>query len=142
MTEANFSRIREVNEQPVREGGKYVLYWMTANRRPHWNHALDRALEHAKRLGKPLLVLEALRIGYRWASDRMHRFVMDGMLDNGKAFQKAGVTYYAYVEREVDEGKGLLAHLGRDACVVVADDWPHYFLPRMLQSAAAQLPVR
>ncbi|MCB9908202.1 MAG: deoxyribodipyrimidine photolyase [Planctomycetes bacterium] len=136
------ARMRSMNDLAVRSEGRFVLYWMTAQRRPVWNHALDRALEYAQELGKPLLVLEALRVGYPWASDRMHRFVMDGMRDQARAFGKAGVRYYAYVERAVGEGKGLLAHVAKDACVVVADDWPHFFLPRMLQAAARQVPVR
>ena len=37
----------------------------------------------ARRLRRPLVVLEALRCGYPWASDRLHRFVLDGMADNG-----------------------------------------------------------
>ena len=74
-------RIRKSNEASVRPAGVYVLYWMISSRRLHWNFALDRALEHCAELGKPLVVFEALRIGYQWASDRLHRFVLDGMAD-------------------------------------------------------------
>ena len=48
---------------------------MIASRRVTWNFALDRAVEWAEKLQKPLVILEALRCGYPWASDRMHRFV-------------------------------------------------------------------
>ncbi len=83
MADGKFAhRLRAINEKPVNRDGHYVLYWMTANRRSQWNHVLDRALQLCQELDKPLLVLEALRVGYQWASDRMHRFVMDGMLDN------------------------------------------------------------
>src|SRR6187551_537666 len=91
-------RVRALNAAEVRSDGKYVLYWMIAARRTHDNFALDRAIEHAKRLGKPLLVLEALRVAYPFASDRFHRFVIDGMADNAAAFERAGVAYHAYVE--------------------------------------------
>ena len=47
--------------------------------------ALDRAVGWARELGKPLVILEALRVGYPWASDRLHRFVLDGMADNVSA---------------------------------------------------------
>ena len=40
------------------------------------------AIEQAAELVKPLVVLEPLRAGYPWASDRMHRFVIDGMADD------------------------------------------------------------
>jgi deoxyribodipyrimidine photo-lyase len=141
-------RIRSSNAAPVRRDGKYVLYWMIAFRRLQWNFALDRAVEWALELGKPLLIFEPLRIGYPWASDRMHRFVIDGMADNAERVERLadrgmrGVRYFAYVEEKADAAKGLLARLGRDACVVVTDDCPAFFLPRMVAAAASQLPVR
>jgi deoxyribodipyrimidine photo-lyase len=45
----------------VRANADFVLYWMTAFRRLHWNFALDRAIELAQELKRPLVVLEALR---------------------------------------------------------------------------------
>jgi deoxyribodipyrimidine photo-lyase len=110
-----------------------------------WNFALDRAVEWASELAKPLLIFEPLRIGYPWASDRIHRFVIDGMADNAKQIDhltNRGVRYLAYAERTADAGKGLLAALGRHACVIVTDDYPAFFLPRMLAAAASKLPVR
>lgn len=75
-------RIQICNKAPANVGGDFVLYWMVANRRTTWNFSLQRALEWAQKLNKPLVILEALRCGYRWASDRIHRFVLDGMADN------------------------------------------------------------
>lgn len=66
---------------------------MIASRRLHFNFALDRALEHCSALSKPLVILEALRIGYRWANDRIHRFVIDGMADNAKKVAARGVLF-------------------------------------------------
>jgi hypothetical protein len=40
-------RVRSMSSHPARADGDFVLYWMTAYRRPRWNHSLDRALEHA-----------------------------------------------------------------------------------------------
>jgi deoxyribodipyrimidine photo-lyase len=135
-------RISACNTAPVHPDGDFVLYWMIAFRRLHWNFALDRAIEYAAELKKPLVILEALRCDYPWASDRMHRFVLDGMAEKARALDKAGVTYYPYVERAVGEGKGLLAALAARACVVVTDDFPCFFLPHMIRSAAGQLRVR
>src|SRR5271168_4107084 len=135
-------RIRDCNGEPVRAGGKYIVYWMIASRRLRFNFALDRALEHSRELRKPLVILEALRCGYRWASDRLHRFVLDGMADNASACEKFGVLYYPYVEPAAGAGSGLLEALAADACVVVTDEFPCFFLPRMLAAAANKLPVR
>lgn len=135
-------RLRRRNEAPVAADGDYVLYWMVASRRSNWNHALDRALAWCRALGRPLVVLEALRCDYRWASDRLHRFVLDGMRDNAAAFDRAGVTYFPYVEPSVGAGRGLLESLARSAAVVVTDEFPCFFLPRMVDAAANRLTVR
>jgi len=135
------ARVRALSSEAVAPERAFVLYWMTAARRPHDNFALDRALELARELGKPVVVLEALRCGYRWASDRLHRFVLDGMRANAEAFAKTNVLYYPYVEAQADEGKGLLAELSKHACAVVTDDFPCFFLPRMLEAAAEQVAV-
>jgi deoxyribodipyrimidine photo-lyase len=71
--------IRTCNAAPLRGSSSYVLYGMIANRRLSYNFALDRALEYCRELRKPLVIFEALRCGYQWASDRFHRFVIDGM---------------------------------------------------------------
>jgi deoxyribodipyrimidine photo-lyase len=135
-------RVRDCNGAAVRSPGKYVLYWMIANRRVTWNFALDRAIEHCREMRKPLVIFEALRCGYEWASDRMHRFVIDGMADNAAASELAGVTYFPYVEQKPGDGRGLLESLARDACVVVTDEYPCFFLPRMVAAAAKKLRVR
>jgi len=115
---------------------------MIATRRAAWNFALDRAIEHARALDKPLIVFEALEVDYPWASDRLHAFVIDGMADNAKAFANAPVTYYPYVEPSPGAGKGLLQALAASACVVVTDEFPSFFLPRIVAAAAARLDVR
>src|SRR5271165_5235689 len=114
---------------------------MVANRRLQYNFSLDRALEHCGALGKPLLIFEALRVDYKWASDRTHSFVVEGMADSARACEKYGVSYYPYVEPVANADKGLLAALAEKACVVVTDDFPCFFLPRMIASAAKKLPV-
>jgi deoxyribodipyrimidine photo-lyase len=137
-------RITKCNQAAVRRDAAYVLYWMIACRRTQWNFSLQRAAEWAVELQKPLVIFEPLRIGYRWASERLHRFVIDGMADNARSIeslQNAGIFYYPYVEPMADADKGLLAALAEGACVVTTDDYPAFFLPRMVASTAARLPV-
>ena len=90
-------RIHTANDADVNPAGRFVLYWMISSRRTCWNYALEHAVERAKDLDRPLVVLEALRSGYPWAGDRLHRFIMDGMADNSKHFKNLAVTYYPYV---------------------------------------------
>jgi deoxyribodipyrimidine photo-lyase len=134
-------RLQTLVDLPVRPAGDHVLYWMTANRRTSWNFALDRAIEHAAAVNKPLIVLEPLRVAHPWASDRFHAFVAQGMADNARAFATAGVAYHPYLEPEAGAGRGLLEALAKNAAVVVADDWPCFFLPHMLAAAAKKLTI-
>ncbi|MGE5360097.1 MAG: hypothetical protein ACM3NQ_13860 [Bacteroidales bacterium] len=135
-------RVRAIHDVPPNPGGRYVLYWMIAARRPSWNFALDRAVDWARALGKPLLVLEALRADHRWASDRLHRFVIDGMRDNQAAFDEMGVGYYPYLERSPRGGRGLVRTLAAAAAVVVTDRAPVFDLSTLVAAAARQIAVR
>lgn len=93
-------RIRTVNKRPIEQHGEYVLYWMIAARRRGWNFALQHTVKQAGKLKKPLVALEALRCDYSWASDRLHRFILDGMADNASAFAGSSALYYPYVSRQ------------------------------------------
>jgi len=134
-------RITPCNEAPVNFDGEFILYWMTAFRRASWNFALDRAVDWAKELQKPLLVLEALRCDYPWASDRLHAFVLEGMVHNARQLTKGPAIYYPYVEQTRSEGKGLLETLSRNACVIVTDHFPCFFIPAMTKAAAEKVEV-
>jgi deoxyribodipyrimidine photo-lyase len=135
-------RIQKCNDADINGHGEFVLYWMTANRRPVWNFSLQRAVDHAKELKKPLLIFEALRCSYQWASDRIHHFVIAGMADNTRAFQKTKALYFPYLEPKPGAGKGLLEELARRSCIVVTDDFPCFFLPRMVEAVAKRVQVR
>jgi deoxyribodipyrimidine photo-lyase len=115
---------------------------MVAARRTRWNFALERAVEWAAELGVPMVVYEPLRLDYRWASDRLHRFVLDGMADTRAALAgRRGVTYFPWVEATPGAGMGLLDALAARARVVVTDDYPAFMLPAMAAGAAARLDV-
>jgi len=135
-------RIRLLNDSAPRADGRYVLYWMSMFRRAGWNFALERAVRCAERLKRPLVVLEALRSDYPWASERLHRFILEGMRDNLAAFARKPVLYYPYVEPAPGAGKGLLAALASEACLVVGDDYPAFMLPHMTRAAARQVDCR
>lgn len=134
-------RIQKVNQAPVNPSGHYVLYWMIAFRRLSWNYSLDRALEWAKELDKPLIIMEALSINYPWASDRFHAFILEGMAEKARQLEETKITYYPYLENKQDEGQGLLQSLADRACLVVTDDYPTFGLPRLVASAGQNLPV-
>lgn len=135
-------RVRAGNEQPLRPERDFILYWMTSFRRARSNFALDRAIDHARSLERPLVVFEPLRAGYPFASDRLHAFILQGMADNAARFSRARAHYFPFVEQRAGEGSGLLEALAAHACVIVADDWPCFFVPKMQAAAAARVDVR
>ncbi|MCA9656293.1 MAG: deoxyribodipyrimidine photolyase [Myxococcales bacterium] len=135
-------RVRLVDDRPPRASASYVLYWMIAARRTRASFALQRAREWAQALRLPLLVLEPLRAGYRWAADRHHAFVIQGMHDQAARLGALGVRYLPYVEPEPGAGQGLLAALAERAALVVTDDSPMFFLPRMIAAAGRRLGCR
>ena len=134
-------RLSEANGVSSGGGGDYVLYWMTAYRRPHWNYALQHARDLALAHRRPLLVLEALRLDYPWASQRFHAFLLEGMADNARAFRQAGVSYAPYLERERGGARGLVEALAERACAVVTDHYPAFFIPRAQAALAQRLSV-
>lgn len=136
MDSFSILRVNTLNAAPVRHHGAYVLYWMVASRRLEWNFALDRAAWHARALGLPLVILEAIRADYPWASPRHHAFCLDGMREHGERLAGSGVAYLPYVEPTTGAGKGLMEALAAQAAVVVTDDDPAFFLRRMQTSAA------
>ena len=132
-------RITSLNQASINTQGRYILYWMIAQRRCTWNFALQHALCWSQKLKKPLIIFEPLRIGYPWASERMHQFIIDGMKDQQYACKQAKITYYPYLENQKDGGKGLVKALSKLASVVITDDFPCFFLPKMLQATAPQI---
>ena len=88
----------DANNKPLNLDGTHIVYWMTSARRTRWNHALEHAIGLANEHNVPLIVVECLALGHRWANDRIHTFVLQGMIDNRKLFESSPVTYIPYVE--------------------------------------------
>ena len=140
--EAPSNRIYVAGDRPVRSDRRYVVYWMIAQRRTRYNFALEHAVARARTLDKPLVVVEALSCSYRWASDRMHAFAIDGMRDNQVTFNGTQITYYPYVEPKEDDGKGFHKALAKEACIYVTDDYPCFHLPKWVALVANEIDVR
>lgn len=134
-------RLRAVNgssQQP----GRFVLYWMLAQRRTHYNFALERAAQWAEHLGLPLLILESVTLVYELASPRQHVFLLQGMLDNQQRLAGRGVTYYPFVERIPGERGDLLRALAEQAAVVVTDDYPMAMHQELIAEAGREFSCK
>lgn len=135
-------RVTAPHDSQPNRNGEYVLYWMTAFRRVESNYALQRAVYWAQLLDKPLVILEPLRVGYRWASDRLHQFIVDGMRDNAAGCQSTNAFYYPYLEKKRGDGSGLIEAMAKRACVVVGDEYPCFFLRHLPRWFASRTPCR
>jgi deoxyribodipyrimidine photo-lyase len=135
------TRLERLNSSSVNPDGAFILYWMTTNRRIKWNYSLDRVIEWAQKLNKPVVVLEPLDCAYEWASERFHGFILQGMKENYREAHGKNILYYPYVEPEKGKGSGLVLELAKQSCLVVTDDLPTFFIPAMLKKISDRLPV-
>jgi deoxyribodipyrimidine photo-lyase len=134
------ARLSVLQDRPAMADGTYVVYWMTAARRPRWNFALQRAVGWARELKRPLVIIEVLACGGRWDSDRHHRFVLQGMKEHARQLADAPALYYPYVESKPGECRRLFCAVCKKACLVVTDDYP--IASPAIESVDAQVPVR
>ena len=63
------------------------------------------------------------------------------MSENVSYFKNKNIFYYPYVEMAHNAGRGLLSTLSKNACVVITDDFPVFFIPRMAKAASKKVPV-
>lgn len=128
MKNFNSNRVFSNNNHEYNPEGDYVLYWMSINRRLNYNFALEYAVGWANKLGKPLLIYEGLSCDIPWASDRFHKFLIEGMIESAEFCDKHGFNYYGFVETTPQQGTGLVEELTKKACLVIADEYPVYII--------------
>src|SRR5210317_774013 len=121
---------------------EYVLYWMINFKRASYNFALERAVEIANELSKPLLIFEPLILDYPMSSVRFHKFFLEGMKDVSENIEKTNAYYYPYIEETPRASDELLAQLVEKAAAVVTDDYPTYFVPQMTAKAKGIVNTR
>jgi deoxyribodipyrimidine photo-lyase len=115
-------RVRPLNNQPVRPGGRYVLYWCRWNRRVESNQALIHAACTANGMNLPLVVYERLSCAYPTACDRFHTFVLEGVPHFQAQLRKLGIPYIFQLPRRKTTSDELRNAVLRDAAGVVTDD--------------------
>jgi deoxyribodipyrimidine photo-lyase len=120
------ARVRILNEARPREGARYVLYWLQANRRVESNHALLQATHLANHLRLPVLCYEMLTCRYPYASDRLHTFILEGVAETARRMRRAGVGYYFYLRRHDTDPDDIPRELARHAAAIVTDDFPAF----------------
>lgn len=111
------SRIRILNDKPVRPEAPFVLYWMQQSQRTRLNHALEAAIRKANQLDLPLVVLFGLMDDYPEATLRHYTFMLEGLADVARELAGLGATF---ITRR-GHPKELAVALSADAACVVTD---------------------
>jgi deoxyribodipyrimidine photo-lyase len=124
---------------------------MQTTHRAHDNFALEFAIDQGNKLGLPVLVYHGLRHDYPWASDRIHSFILEGVVDLYRDFKARGLQYAFYLERSADEAEARrnagkpspLVAVAERAAVVVTDFFPTFIVPRQIKAlrAKVQTPI-
>ncbi len=135
-------RIAQLNDRSVCPEGGYVLYWMTSARRACWNFALDRAIERAMELRRPVVVLETLVCQWPWMNSRHAAMVLAGMADNAAAFQAGRIHYVPCVAADSARLQRIVGRVAQGASVAVTDWYPLRECAELASAVAARCPVR
>jgi deoxyribodipyrimidine photo-lyase len=136
-------RVQLLNDKSANNDGKYVLYWMQMFKRTSHNHALNFAIQQANERKLPLVVYEGLKFYYPWASDRIHTFILEGVEEKRKEFEKLGIRYIFYLQKDENSPKDTVAKLAKDATLIVTDDFPCFIIPKHNAAIVrkAEIPV-
>jgi deoxyribodipyrimidine photo-lyase len=124
------SRVTKLNDASENTKGSYVLYWMQMFKRASHNYALNFAIQMANERRLPLIVYEGLTFSYSWANDRFHTFILEGVAEKQVEFAERGIRYIFYLQKNGRDPRDTVAHLAREAAIVVTDDYPCFIVPR------------
>jgi deoxyribodipyrimidine photo-lyase len=122
-------RVIQLNDKPINEKSRYVLYWMQMFKRTSHNHAFIWAIRKANELKLPLVVYEGLKYYYPWASDRLHTFILEGVEEKRTEFERLGIRYIFYLQKDESSPNNTVAALAKDAALIVTDDFPCFIIP-------------
>ncbi len=136
-------RVQLLNDKPANNDGKYILYWMQMFKRASHNHALNFAIREANERKLPLVVYEGLKFYYPWASDRIHTFILEGVAEKRAAFEKLGIKYVFYLQKDDKSPKDTVAKIAENAALIVTDDFPCFIIPKHNEAIVkkAEIPV-
>ena len=125
----------------MRADARYILYWAQMNRRTSANHALAYAIDLASQLGLPVLYYEGLTCTYKYANDRLHRFILENVPDTAQSLKKIGIGYTFHLRRRKSDPNDVLYHLAKDAAAVVTDDYPTFIARQHNANVPSKLDI-
>ena len=134
-------RARQLNQQSIPAGARYILYWAQANRRSNCNQALEFAVQLANQHKLPVLFYEALTCSHPYANARLHTFILQGVPETAKRLKKRGIGYLFYLRKLRQDPNDALYQLAQHAAAVVTDDYPTYIPTRHNAIVPAKLKI-
>ncbi len=78
---------------PADRNGKCVLFWMQRSQRADFNPALDKAVALANENNVPLVACFVIVEDYPLASERMFRFMLEGLVETAESLAQKGVPF-------------------------------------------------
>ncbi|MBI9019471.1 MAG: deoxyribodipyrimidine photo-lyase [Phycisphaerae bacterium] len=113
------SGITSLNTKAIAEG-KYVLYWMQAAQRGHYNHALQYAIDWANKLKLPAIVCFGLTDDYPEANLRHYHFMLTGLKETQLSLREKGIKLVIKHQRP----DITAIEFAQNAALVITDDGP------------------
>ena len=110
-------RIKQLNNKEILPDKSYVLYWMQASQRTHYNHALEYAIDAANKLNKPLIVYFGITDNFPEANIRHYYFMLEGLKEVEENLYKRNIKM---VIRHNNPEVGAI-ELSQDACALITD---------------------
>jgi deoxyribodipyrimidine photo-lyase len=110
-------RIQLLNERPVRQTGRYVLYWMQQSQRASSNHALELAIREADAVRLPVVAVFGVTQRFPQAQLRHYAFMLEGLEEAEETLRRRGIRFVVSPKPPPQAVADLAGH----ASLVVAD---------------------
>jgi len=118
--------------------GKYIIYWMQASQRIHYNQALDTAIIMANDRSLPLIVYFELIDHFPDANLRHYHFMLEGLKEVSRELKKMQIRFV--INCPSVKGYPDLNELSRNAVMVITDCGYLNFQRMWRKKVATQLP--
>ncbi len=109
-------RVKELNNKHPQDGD-YILYWMQAAQRVHYNHALEFAIDQANEKNLPLIVFFSLTPNFPEGNARHYYFLLEGLVQVEADLEDRGIEFVLW---QGEPFKGV-EKLGKKARLVITD---------------------
>ena len=130
-------RIRYLNEKKEQKG-QYIIYWMQASQRTHYNQALEMAIRIANQRSLPVMVYFELIDHFPEANLRHYYFMLEGLKEVSGELNDLGIQIM--INYTPDKQYPDLLELSRKAVMVITDCGYLRFQRQWREKVAGQLP--